>query len=541
MPATAIEPETPASGEPARATGPWRARAARVALAVGSGLTLYLSFAPRPLWWLAPIAFAGLAIALHGRRFWSGFGLGLAFGLAFFLAHIRWIQDFLGDDFGSAPWLALSALMALFLAVACGLMTFVASLPGAPVWMALVFLLHETVRSRFPINGFPWGRTAFSQPEGAFLPIASVGGAPLVGFAVAVTGFGLGTLIVRIAGRDRRPARPLIRTLGVPALCTLFPVCAGLALWPTIGTDPQAGTRSIAIVQGNAPDVGLGLLGQTGTIRTNHIEQTERLIADIRSGAVPKPDLVIWPETATDLRSEHDPVIQRLVDELDTPALIGAKYRLPTGRTQNTVVAWEPGEGQGERYVKQELVPFAEYVPLRQVARLFTPFVDDTGDMEAGTEPTNLEVAGTSVGVAICYEAAYDYVSREATAAGAQLLAVPTNNAWYGPGEMSYQQLAMSRLRAVEHGRAVVVPATSGVSAVIRPDGTAARPTRLYTATTLVETVPLRQATTLSDRLGAWTEYVLVGAALASLLTGIGLRLRTRRSGAGRAPESATD
>jgi apolipoprotein N-acyltransferase len=95
---------------------------------------------------------------------------------------------------------------------------------------------------------------------------------------------------------------------------------------------------------------------------------------------------------------------------------------------------------------------------------------------------------------------------------------------------MSYQQLAMSRLRAVEHGRAVVVSATSGVSAVVLPDGTVTRSTGLFTAASLVERVPLRQATTLSDRLGVWTEYGLAGAALAGLLAGAVLRFRTRKS-----------
>lgn len=539
MPVIATEPHTRDSGEPIGTGSRWRARLARLVLATASGFVLYLSFAPRPLWWLAPVAFAGLGLALHGRRFWGGLGLGFGFGLAFFLLHIQWIQDFLGEDFGSAPWLALSALMALFIALACALTTVVARLPGSPVWMALVFGLQETARSRFPINGFPWGRIGFSQPDGAYLPLASVGGAPLVGFAVVLTGFGLAAL-VRRAHRKLRAGAPGIGWLPLPALCVLLPLCAGLALWPTIDTGAQAGTRTVAIVQGNAPDAGLGLLGETATIRRNHIAQTERLIADIRSGAVAKPDLVVWPETATSLRGD-DPEIDRLVRELDTPALIGAKYRLPDGRTQNTLVSWEPATGQGQRYVKQELVPFAEYVPMRSLARLFTPFVDDTGDMAAGTGPVNLNIAGTRLGTAICYEAAYDYVSRDATDAGAQLLVVPTNNAWFGPGEMSYQQLAMSRLRAVEHGRAIVVPATSGVSAFVGPDGAVATSSELYTATTLVQAVPLRQATTLSDRLGAWTEYVLVGAALVATLTAIGHRWRGKRDRAGNSAVSATD
>lgn len=522
--ATDDDPSGPPHPAPARSV--WPARIVRLLLAVAAGFTLYLAFAPRPLWWLAPIAFAGLAIVLHGRKFWAGTGYGFLFGLTFFLAHIVWIEDFLGREFGSAPWLSLSALMALFIAVSCGLAALVSTLRGAPVWMALVFLLQESARSRFPINGFPWGRVAFSQPEGGYLPLASVGGAALVGFAVTVTGFGLGLLAVRLRVHRAHLRRAAI----LPAVCALLPISAGLAVGPTVGTAAQAGTRTVAIVQGNAPDVGVNLINEGRAIRANHIAQTERLIADIASGAVAKPDIVVWPETATDVRGD-DPVIDDLVDRLGVPALIGAKHRLPSGVSENTVIAWQPGTGQGARYVKQELVPFAEYVPLRSIARLFTPFVESTGDMATGTGPANLDVAGTSIGTAICYEAAYDYVSRDATTAGAKLLLVPTNNAWYGPGEMSYQQLAMSRLRAVEHGRAVVVPATSGVSAIVQPDGSVTSSTDLYTAATLVERVPLREQTTLADRLGAWTEYVLAGIALVAAATGIRHRLRTRRDG----------
>lgn len=73
---------------------------ARLLLAAGSGALLFLSFPPRTLWWLAPLAFAGLGLVLHGRRVRAGFGYGLVFGLAFYLMHLVWIQDFLGGDFG---------------------------------------------------------------------------------------------------------------------------------------------------------------------------------------------------------------------------------------------------------------------------------------------------------------------------------------------------------------------------------------------------------------------------------------------------------
>ncbi|EHR61633.1 apolipoprotein N-acyltransferase [Saccharomonospora cyanea] len=489
-------------------------------LAAGSGLLFCAGFAPRPLWWVVPLAFAGLGLVLHGRRVWGAAGYGLVFGLAFYLAHIVWIQDFLGEEFGPAPWLALSGVLAAYVALACALMPIVSRLPGAPVWQALVFLLQESARLRWPFNGFPWGRVGFSQPEGAYLSLASLGGAPLVGFAVLVTGFGLAQLVVRVRAGGVRPSR----AWAAPALAVLLPPLAGLATWPSVDTAQEAGTRTVAVVQGNAPDVGIGLLGQRDTIRANHFAESADLLDGIRSGEVPRPDLVVWPETATDVRGP-DPQLQTLVDEFGVPVLVGALYQPPgSDLTENAALVWEPGAGITDHYVKRELVPFAEYVPMRDIARWFTPFVDDTRDMRWGGEGAALDVAGARIGAVICYEVAYDYVARDNVLAGAELLVAPTNNAWFGRGEMSYQQLAMSRVRAVEHGRAVVVAATSGVSAVVAPDGGVTRSTSLYTATSMVADVPLRQQTTLSDRLGAWTEYALVGAALAAVVAGFVLR-----------------
>lgn len=497
----------------------------RLALSAVSGLILFTSFAPRPLWWLAPLAFTGLGLALHRRRIGASAAYGTVFGLAFYLTHLIWIDDFLGDTFGPTPWLALSGVLALYLGAACAVMPLVQRLPGAPVWMALVFLLQETARSRWPVNGFPWGRVGFSQPEGAFLPLASIGGVPLLGFAVVVTGFGCAHLLLRAHERGWRPHRGWLP----PALVTCLPICLGLALWPTVGTEAQSGTRTVAVVQGNAPDAGIDLLNSRETVRANHLARSAELAARIRSGDVPPPDLVIWPETATDLTAAGDPAITALADEFDAPMLIGALYQPePGGQTENALIAWEPGTGPGQHYTKQELVPFAEYVPLRTIASWFTPFLNHTRDMRWGTETGVLDVAGTHVGSVICYEAAYDYVSRDAAAAGAELLVLPTNNAWFGPGEMSHQQLAMARIRAVEHGKTTIVAATSGISAIIEPDGNVTRSTELYTADALVAEVPLRQQVTLSDQLGAWTEYVLVGSALIAVVTGFVLRLRTR-------------
>ncbi|GAA3648345.1 apolipoprotein N-acyltransferase [Lentzea roselyniae] len=481
-----------------------RADLARYGAAALAGAALALSFPPRTLWWLAVPAFVVLWLALKGVRARRAAGLGFVFGLAFFLPHLLWIEHFLGTEFGPAPWLALSAIMALFVCAALALFPLVSRLPAAPVWAASLFVLQETARGLVPFNGFPWGRVAFGQVDGPFGQLAVIGGAPLVTFAVVLTGFGLAAWLPRVR-----------------AGWAVVPFAAALAAGPLVAVDAQNGQRTVAVVQGNAPDIGLGLLNSQDTLRANHLRKTAELTALIRGGALPKPDLVVWPESATRTR-DRDPVIDRAVDDLGVPVLVSG---LRGG--ENSVIGWHPGTGAGESYAKQELVPFAEHIPLRPLARLVTPFADQQ-DLRAGTEPGVLDIANTRVGVGICYEVAYDYVLRESAAAGAQLLVVPTNNAWYGRGEMTYQQLAMARLRAVEHGRAVVVAAISGVSAVVRPDGSVVQSTGMFTDALMVDSVPLRSDVTFATRFGGVIHVLFTAGAFGACLVALWSRRRAR-------------
>ncbi len=543
MSSTVTNPDSETAPEPAERRRFSRAWLLRFIIAAVSGFTLYLSFSPRPLWWLAPLAFTGLALVMHGRRFRGAFGYGFLFGMGFFLPLLTWLQDFLGPDFGPWPWIGLSMVLSLYLGLGGGLSTVVWRLPLGPLWAALLIIAMETPRTWFPFGGFPWGRVAFSQPEGPFVSLASVGGAPLVGLAVVLTGFGLAALCLRVKdsfprlseGKESFTRRPILAA----GILTVAPLVAGLAVWPTIGTEAQDGELTVATIQGNAPDIGLALEGRRDELRNNHLAESAKLLGKVNAGEVAEPDLLIWPETAMGLAGD-DADVDQMVRSYGKQAIIGALVRLPDGSAQNSAIVWDPATGPGQRYAKQQLVPFGEYVPAREVAELVTPFVDSVANMTPGDGANvALSVAGTKVGVFICYETAFDYPARESVADGAELLVVPTNNAWYGPGEMSYQQLAMSRLRAVEHGRAVVVSATSGVSAIVAPDGSITASTSLFTADSLVGRVPLRQQTTLSDLLGVTTEYGLLALAAAGVAGGFVLRFRTRRASAAKATREA--
>ncbi|RKT54966.1 apolipoprotein N-acyltransferase [Saccharothrix australiensis] len=500
----------------------------RIVFAAAGGGLVHLSFPPRTAWWLAPLGFAVLGVLLHGRRARAGFGWGVVWGLGFMVPLLRWTGEFVG----LIAWLPLALLCAVLIGVGTALMARVSTLPGGPVLMALLWVADELLRGVFPFGGFPWGRIAFGQPEGWYLPLASLGGAPLIGFAVALTGFGLARL-----GRGWRRALPLV----------VLPPVLGLAATPLVGTAPDRGTAVVAAIQGNVPRAGLDFNAQRRAVLDNHVRRTLELAEDVERGRAERPDLVIWPENSSDIDPFRNPDAAARIDQavaaIGAPVAIGAVVvDRSDGLPRNTVVLWEPGAGPTDTYTKRQLQPFGETMPYRSFFRLFSAAVDRAGTFQPGTDPEGFAMGPAKVAVDTCYEVAFDGVVRDSVRAGADIIAVPTNNATFGYTEMTYQQLAMSRVRAVEHGKAVVVAATSGVSAIVRPDGAVVDRTGLFTPDALVARLPLRGEATLATRLGAWPERVM--AALGLLGAALGLTMQRRGSrptpGAG-AGEEETD
>ncbi|WP_436800342.1 apolipoprotein N-acyltransferase [Streptomyces cinereoruber] len=581
-------------------------RFARPAAALLSGFVLYLSFPPRPLWWLAPPAFALLGWALRGRRLRAGFGLGYLAGLGFLLPLLVWT----GEEVGPVPWLALAAVEALFVAAAGLGIAAVSRLPWWPFFAAGVWILAEGARARVPFGGFPWGKIAFGQADGLFLPLAAVGGTPLLGFAVALCGFGLyeaarlararralgasggpatapgsstpgapaaasgtatpGTFSAAsgatAAGAsapdapdgappatDAAPPRTATdvetgtggapsRTGAVPrgplvaaALAVLVPVTGALAALPLVDDSAEDGTATVAAIQGNVPRLGLDFNAQRRAVLDNHAARTRELAQAVEEKREPQPDFVLWPENSSDIdpyaNADAADVIDEAVRAIGAPTVIGAVVAPETGKLRNTLIQWEPGRGPVATYDKRHVQPFGEYIPMRPLVRIFNSNVDRVSrDFGPGNKIGVFDLAGTKVGLATCYEAAFDWAVRDTVTHGAQLITVPSNNATFGRSEMTYQQLAMSRVRAVEHSRAVVVPVTSGVSAIIRPDGEVVAQTRMFTPDVLVEEVPLRSSQTPATRMGTLPEALLAALAAAGLGWSALRSVRARRT-----------
>lgn len=513
----------------------------RFPLAVVSGLALWLAFPSHDLWFLAPVGVAFLALATRGAPAWQGALLGLVSGLSCFLPLLSWS----GIYVGALPWIALAVLESLYIALlglACALLQRGpfrerlqrgASLAGAvrvrPIVVALAWVAQEALRDTTPFGGFPWGRLAFSQADSPLAGLAALGGAPAVTFGVALAGGFLAAGLARLVSGPRRSVRSGVACL----LCAI-----AVMVLPLLVPRPTDGpTGRFMAVQGNVPRAGLDFNAERRAVLDNHVRVTKTAAAAVQAGKQPRPDLVVWPENASDIDPLRNPdaavVINEAVDAINAPLILGAVLQGPRPYVSNASLMYLPGQGVTARYVKQHPVPFAEYIPYRSFFRHLSDKVDlITTDFTAGKSAGVFRVparkGGTiAAGTIICFEVAYDGLMRETVNAGANVLVVQTNNATFGFTDESVQQLAISRIRAIEHGRSIVHVSTVGVSALITPDGTVHQPTALFTPALLAADLPLRTDRTVADRLGAWPENLAAGG-LAMMLLLLGLR-RLRR------------
>ncbi|MFC7535218.1 apolipoprotein N-acyltransferase [Actinoplanes sp. GCM10030250] len=501
-----------------------------VALAVAAGLAVLAALPPWDLWWLAPAGVALLAAAVHRRRLRAGFGLGMLAGLVLFVPLLEWTT--IGA--GWLPWIILSISQAVSLGL-LGLATAWVS-PLADRWPALwplvtglLWTSQEALRDRAPFGGFPWGRLAFSQGDAPSLRLAVWGGAPLVTFVVAAAG---GALVAVLFKRHVLPMIAVaVALMAAPAAVPL--------------TQPAGETSTIALVQGNVPRLGLDFNAQRRAVLDNHVNATRQLAADVAAGRQKQPDLVVWPENSSDIdplrNQDAADAISSAADAIGAPILVGTLQRTEVpGDIYNVAILWRPGTGPDhpQQYEKRHPVPFAEYMPLRSIARLVTDKVDLVRNMLPGDKPGVVDTGGGIVGDVICFEVAYDGIVRDTVNGGAQLLAVQTNNATFNEAE-ALQQLAMVRLRAVEHGRNGLMVSTVGVSGFVDAEGHVHGSTGFNTGAVVVRDIHLGGPRTLATRSGIWPEVAAVLLTVAALAAVLPLR-RRRESGSSNG-EQATE
>jgi apolipoprotein N-acyltransferase len=495
---------------------------ARILVAAVAGVAAGAGFEPLHWAYLLPVAVAVLTVLCLDAGLRLGFVLGAVFGTAFMLVLLPWVQVI-----GAYAWVPLSVAEGLFYGLA-GLGTAaVARLRWWPLWAATAWVAVEAARASFPFGGFPWGRLSFATEDTPLAPLFAYVGAPGVTFVVAL----LATVLAWAALEVRRS--PVRVGAGVAAAC-LLATAAAVFPFPAVAPGEHPRTATVAAVQGNVPGVGLEAFAERRAVLDNHVAATLRLSARIAAGTAPQPDLVVWPENSSDIDPYTDlaarTAIAAAARSVRAPLLMGAVVgdRRHEG-WYNRAIVWSAQGKPGAYYNKQHPVPFGEYIPFRsELAPRIPALAQIPSDMIRGRRPGVLQVGPARLGVLMCFEVAYDGLVRQLVAHGARLVVVPTNNATYtGTGQIE-QQFAMSRLRAIETARYVVVASTNGISGIIAPDGQVVERAPVRAAAVLEHRVPLLSRTTPAVRFGAWVEHGMVAAAAVAALVGIGVGYRRR-------------
>jgi apolipoprotein N-acyltransferase len=479
----------------------------RILVAALCGVALSLAFEPVALPVVIPFCVAGFVLCCRGLRLRSGWIPALAFGIGFQWVHLFWMRA-VGPD----AWIGLATVEAVFIALLGSLTAVLTGHRWWPLWVAAAWTTIEVWRSGWPFSGMPWGRLAFATADtyvADALPwIGSVG----VSFVLALSGTLLAWLVVA-RGRERRTAGLVLAALVV---ASLLPVAL-----PWEGD--HRGTAVVAAIQGDVPGNGDDILYDFRQVTQNQVDVTTRLAADVAAGREPQPDFVVWPENSTAIDPFRDQQtnagILAASSAIGVPILVGAIVDAGPEHVLNQGIVWDPVSGAGDRYTKRHPVPFGEYIPAREFfTRQFGRLAEVPRDMLSGTRDEPLEVAGVSVADSICFDVAYDDGIYAQVSRGAQMLTVQTSNATFIHTDQIDQQFAITRLRAIETGRWLVVASTNGVTGVISPDGTVVASAEPRTQDALVEQVDLVSSVTPAVRIGPWSGRLLTALTLVGLV-----------------------
>jgi apolipoprotein N-acyltransferase len=520
-------------------------------ISVAGGLALFAAFPPFGVWPLAVLGPALLVVALAGRSLRGSFLCGLMFGLALFTPLLSWLVNE-----AWYVWFALSLALAVIFAVLAIAQRLLLRLPFWPAAVAGWWVVAEGIRDRWPY-AFPWGRLAMSQSVAPDVRWVAVGGAPLLTFLIALTGAMIARAVLCYLGGSDPPqtppahegaTRPTVPPRGGatrppgpwPALAAV--VTGGLVLaGGLLPVDPTGGapTAQVAAIQGNVPRArNLPQLLNDSEVTQNHAAATLKLAAEVKAGRLPAPDLVVWPENSTDLDPRQDPALYAelaaVTAAVGQPILVGEVLQNPQ---RNAGQLWVPGQGPTTFYVKRQLVPFGEYIPFRGLISSFSSLPSlQPVNFTPGHQAVVFDVGKIRLGDVICYEVGFDNLVRSEVTAGANLLAVQSNDADFeldGQLGETEQQTAMARIRAIESDRAVVYASTTGESTIIAPDGRLIAHSGIWRQAILDARVPLVSYRTLADRVGAWPEYVIIMLTVLALGWAVLLGFRSRRAGPG--------
>jgi apolipoprotein N-acyltransferase len=455
------------------------------------------------------VSFSGLVWLWDGissRR--DAFLLGWSFGFGFFLAGLYWIAAALFVDIAQFWWLVPFALAA----VPAGFAIFTAlallaanearrhfALVGSAriLALALAWSAAEYLRGHV-LTGFPWNLVGYTWAGGFpgsldVLQLVSVTGI----YGLSLTTVTAAALPARLGDFGRA------RWVAVAAALLLIAVPAAAGAWRLAqGTSEMVPGVTLRLVQ---PSIAQTLKNDPQA----EVQNFQRLLALSAAQGSDKITATIWPEAAAPPLLERYPNLRQAIAAVVPRGgllITGAERAEPTQgwppqHVWNSVLALDDKGDIVGTYDKAHLVPFGEYVPLRQILPI-DKIAPSIGDFSAGSGPRTLILPGLpSVSPLICYEAIFPGAVADPRHRPHWLLNV-TNDAWYGRTPGPLQHLASARTRAVEEGLPLMRAANNGISAAIDPYGRVLARLDLDAVGVLDEPLPRELSATLYAQFG---------------------------------------
>lgn len=473
-------------------------RAVTALTCLGTGVLIAAALPPWG-WW--PLAFVGIACLdriIADRPRGARFRRGMLVGLGLYVPSLAWMTDMTIPGYAIAV-VAYAALFGLAVTIVP------ATAPGR--WLALpgAIALTELLRWSWPFGGVPLSSLAVGQVAGPLAPVLRLGGALLLVEVTVIVGVAIAAVV-----STRWRAAGLAAAVAV--------VAVGVAV--AAPRSEPVGEIRVALVQGGGPQGTRAWNTDEREVFDRHMEASELIEGPV--------DLVVWPEDVVDVddleTSEEGEALADLARELDAPLIAGVVEDAGPDSFRNASVVYSPDGEITDRYDKVHRVPFGEYVPLRTLLEPFGGESLTSRDAIIGEEPALLDTPAGPMSVAISWEIFFGDRVREGVGDGAEVVLNPTNGSSFTGTLVQTQQIASSRMRAIESDRWLAQVAPTGFSAVIDPDGNVVQRSAVSEQIVLHETLERREGTTLYTRLGMGPAVIV---ALASLALGWFMARRT--------------
>ena len=452
-------------------------------LAFLSGSAMALCYAPvgwGDLCWVAlvPLICAAWLLRPPARRRWLWLGvMGYVYGCAFFGISLFWLTTL------TVPgWAALTLYLSFYPAIWVLFLGTVAKpsgedRAGRSVWLssihnlwacgtaAAAWVALEWLRGvLFP--QFPWNNAGIALHANIpLIQLADITGVGGLSFLVVLANTMLVATIKRLALEVkkgiRRPHYDFAVTVALVALAW------GYGMRQIFAPAPEAVEFSFAAVQAHIPQDVRNNLNFESDVRERYMKHTGIALTM-------KPDLILWPESATPRPLFNDQgtwdFVRELAERHDGDFLLGTVHFSEQGDYNSVAMLSDHGK-EAQMYNKMHLVPFGEYVPFRAAFPLFAWIVGDLvpDDFDPGAYPVVLEMSAkpVKIGPLICFEDVIGDLARQFALRGAQAFAVVTNDGWFLNSAGSRQHAAHAVFRCVENKLPMVRAANTGVTCMV--------------------------------------------------------------------------